>query len=557
MPTILPNGKNQFIDLNGRPLVGGKVFYYEPGTETFKDTYADLAGTIVNENPITLDGRGQATICGTGAYRQVTKDKDGALIWDEEVSELSQGLEGSDGATQIGFIQVGVGAVKRTVQDKLREVISITDFGASPNIDDNSDALAKWFQAVKDNNLCGYIPGNTYKFLQQISLDLAGLGARGIKIYGDGQQATMLDVTAVKTSPAVMLTKSDQTDGFYTKIEDLGIRGNLPGTLLQLGRTDHTDPFNAVRFNDVWLGNNDLSAACVVAQLEYVLGLLFFNVVAAGGGKGDAWQLNAAEFCTWIGGAGTWADYGVHIQKGVNPFGTVAGNRFIGVDYEECHKACVRNDNPDGYANKWDGGTFVYHPGTTVGYDGVAGNGNVIDGVKPFAYPDGTVGFSSFLGGKSGIALRNMFGLRFADAPSNPVFNAYLTAPQPVSPGIWTKVNATAIDFQNGNSYDPAQQRFTCAVPGVHEFMASVEVTATNTSLATHQVAIYRNGSLLRRKVANVNTGSNTITVDIEIQTALSVGDYVECWVNLGASSGSPTIGGGSSTSYFSGRYIG
>ncbi|MBU9469114.1 hypothetical protein LGM75_27755 [Burkholderia multivorans] len=86
MATILPNGKTQFIDENGRPLIGGQVFYYQPNTETKIDTWEDADLTTPNPNPITLDARGQASIWGNTTYRQVVKDRHNTVVWDEIVS---------------------------------------------------------------------------------------------------------------------------------------------------------------------------------------------------------------------------------------------------------------------------------------------------------------------------------------------------------------------------------------------------------------------------------------------------------------------------------------
>ncbi len=84
--SILPNGKNQFIDINGNPLVGGSVTFYEPDTLVLKDTWQDSDQTVLNTNPIILDSRGQAVIYGDGVYRQRVKDSLGNLIWDQETS---------------------------------------------------------------------------------------------------------------------------------------------------------------------------------------------------------------------------------------------------------------------------------------------------------------------------------------------------------------------------------------------------------------------------------------------------------------------------------------
>ena len=89
--SLLPNGKQQFIDINGNPLVGGTVGMYIPNTLIFKNTWQDAAQMTLNTNPIILDSRGQALIYGTGTYRQIVKDAQGNLIWDEPTSGLGGG----------------------------------------------------------------------------------------------------------------------------------------------------------------------------------------------------------------------------------------------------------------------------------------------------------------------------------------------------------------------------------------------------------------------------------------------------------------------------------
>ena len=71
MSMILPNGKTQFEDANGRPLIGGKVYFYQPSTETKIDTWQDIDLTIPNTNPVELDARGPSPIWGNTVYRQV------------------------------------------------------------------------------------------------------------------------------------------------------------------------------------------------------------------------------------------------------------------------------------------------------------------------------------------------------------------------------------------------------------------------------------------------------------------------------------------------------
>lgn len=95
----LPPGKLTFIDLVGAPLEGGTVGFYEPGGLTPRDTWQDYGQTTLNDNPLTLDERGQCVVWGAGRYRQIVKDSLGNLIWDQETFVLP----GSSLPYEVGF----------------------------------------------------------------------------------------------------------------------------------------------------------------------------------------------------------------------------------------------------------------------------------------------------------------------------------------------------------------------------------------------------------------------------------------------------------------------
>ncbi|MCP1679407.1 DUF3060 domain-containing protein [Kerstersia gyiorum] len=79
--TLAPIGKQQYTDLQGRPLIGGRVFTYETGTSTPKVTYADSDMSQPNTNPVVLDARGEATIYWKGVYKVELRDWFGNLVW--------------------------------------------------------------------------------------------------------------------------------------------------------------------------------------------------------------------------------------------------------------------------------------------------------------------------------------------------------------------------------------------------------------------------------------------------------------------------------------------
>lgn len=83
MTVLSPSPKAQFLDANGAPLSGGKVYTYAAGTTTPLATYTTAAGTVANTNPVVLDSRGEANIWfSTGtAYKVKLASSTDVEIW--------------------------------------------------------------------------------------------------------------------------------------------------------------------------------------------------------------------------------------------------------------------------------------------------------------------------------------------------------------------------------------------------------------------------------------------------------------------------------------------
>jgi len=79
---LMPVPRIQFLDVNGRPLAGGKVYTYNSGSSTPAATFTDASGTVQNSNPIILDAGGFASIwLGPQAYKIVVTDVNDAQQW--------------------------------------------------------------------------------------------------------------------------------------------------------------------------------------------------------------------------------------------------------------------------------------------------------------------------------------------------------------------------------------------------------------------------------------------------------------------------------------------
>lgn len=75
---------NQFLDDNGTPLNGGKVYTYLAGTTTPQATYQAITGSSVNANPVILDSAGRAEIWLDGSYYIKVTDSLDNLIRDAD-----------------------------------------------------------------------------------------------------------------------------------------------------------------------------------------------------------------------------------------------------------------------------------------------------------------------------------------------------------------------------------------------------------------------------------------------------------------------------------------
>lgn len=153
--TLTPSPLMQFFTEGGVPLAGGKVYTYEAGTSTNAPTYTDATGTVANTNPVILNSRGEAAIWltnyptapWTGSYKFVLTDSVNVQVWTADnlqgllsAADIYNNTSASLGASLVGYLPAGFGAVGTNVQTKLRQTISVDDFGAVGNGSTNDQA---------------------------------------------------------------------------------------------------------------------------------------------------------------------------------------------------------------------------------------------------------------------------------------------------------------------------------------------------------------------------------------------------------------------------------
>lgn len=86
--SLMSDPHHIFVDKNGRPLSGGKVYTCSAGVTcpgNPQATFTDSSGTVQNANPVVLDYTGYASIwLAQGAYKIVVTDANGVQQWTQD-----------------------------------------------------------------------------------------------------------------------------------------------------------------------------------------------------------------------------------------------------------------------------------------------------------------------------------------------------------------------------------------------------------------------------------------------------------------------------------------
>ena len=117
-----------------------------------------------------------------------------------DVQEGFDDLGSSAGTSKVGFLQAGTGAQARTAQAKLRDTISVKDFGAvGDGVTDDTAAIQAAFDYAVQNGIGVYFPGAKYRTTSELVIDRSFSpldptqgGRYGVALTGDGALASMI-----------------------------------------------------------------------------------------------------------------------------------------------------------------------------------------------------------------------------------------------------------------------------------------------------------------------------------------------------------------------------
>lgn len=222
--------KLQFFDSNGVPLSGGKLYSYAAGTTTPLATYTSSSGGTANTNPIILDSRGEANVWLNGvSYKLKLTSSTDVEIWTvDNLNGADQAtlatLAASSGSSLIGYTEGAAGAVATTVQTKLREIVSVKDFGAKG--DGTTDDTAAINAALTASDVV-YFPIGTY-------MTDGSHNIKGKTLKGAGKESSIVKLRGTNTNASLFINGGSISTSWGTGggflMRDLGLKGNWDGS---------------------------------------------------------------------------------------------------------------------------------------------------------------------------------------------------------------------------------------------------------------------------------------------------------------------------------------
>ena len=183
----------QFFTNTGAVLTGGKLFTYLAGTTTPATAYTSSQGNVAWTNPIVLDaagrvsGSGEIWLTQNTIYKFALKDANDVLIGTyDNISGISS-FTLPISSTNVTYTPAGGGAVDTTVQAKLRESVSVLDFGADPTgVTSSSTAIANAIASLPSGGGVITFPPGTYLGRININRSNVKIDGFGATLVSDG-----------------------------------------------------------------------------------------------------------------------------------------------------------------------------------------------------------------------------------------------------------------------------------------------------------------------------------------------------------------------------------
>jgi hypothetical protein len=386
-----------YTDLDGHPLDNGYVYFGQPNQNPITapvTVYWDAAGTqpaaqpLRTENGYVVRVRGgtPANVFFDAAYSELVQDKHGRQVFYARTSDdfsiattvlsFIANLAASTGASLIGFLQSGAGAVARTLLDRGRDTVSAFDFMTPTQISNVragvvTDITTAVQAAIDSFSTFGGtvdLPPGNFRISAPLVTSIRGLHIRGASKYGtyitaaDGSTFDMLriahqqcEVSGIIFRPAsatqvpirVYAGRAHIHDNYFlAAVDNSGIGILLTDTSpvdasFIAGAYVHVIENNIIGDSGFAFANGitESSSQGITATKFINNTILSDRPIQINKGGGNSYFGNLLQSST--GTSGTKAGVGITLGA------TVAGEKILG-NYFELFLAMIETLNPDG-----------------------------------------------------------------------------------------------------------------------------------------------------------------------------------------------------------------
>jgi hypothetical protein len=221
-----------FTDTDGQPLENGYIWIGTANQNPITNpitAYWDAALTVTAAQPVrTLNG--YPVNAGTPARLYVNSDysiqvqnKNGSVVYSAPAAtdRFSDVVVNGIDSSEVSFLQAGTGAVTRTAQAKMRDFVSVKDFGAvGDGVTDDTVAIQAALTAMGGTGADVFLPRGTYKVSSALLVPtLTGLvsdGSATLYAANSGFNNADPSVSGRYVNNGVVINLSGQTTAPYT-----------------------------------------------------------------------------------------------------------------------------------------------------------------------------------------------------------------------------------------------------------------------------------------------------------------------------------------------------